>query len=274
MTVKVSFQLVPQHGDIKPMRDAWVKAEELGVDRIYTADHFHTQVFSDDVFEKAAETKISSGKNFEAMTIQAAMAATTSRVEIGCIVHANSYRNPNLTADMARTIDHISNGRFVLGMGAGYMQPDYDEYGYEFGTAKTRMLALQRDMPIIRARFEKLNPKPTRHIPLLIAAMGEKIGMRIVAEHADIWHIYGPAEKIAAKYDTLKSICREIGRDPAEIEMTTNYVPNMFKSETAHETPDTYLKLGAGEICILGLGPDWDLGLLKETLQWRKNLKK
>ena len=154
MTVKVSFQLIPQHGDMKPMRDAWVKAEELGVDRIYTADHFHTQIYSDDVFEEAAETKISSGKNFEAMTIQAAMAATTSRVEIGCIVHANSYRNPNLTADMARTIDHISNGRFVLGMGAGYMQPDYDEYGYEFGTPKSRMLALQRDMPIIRARLE------------------------------------------------------------------------------------------------------------------------
>jgi probable F420-dependent oxidoreductase len=271
MSVKVSIQLVPQHGDMKRMREAWMEAEGLGVDRIYTADHFHTQVFTSEVIETGARvpTKTAPGKNFEAMTIQSAMAATTNRVEIGCIVHANSYRNPNLMADMARTIDHISGGRFVLGMGAGYLQPDYEAYGYDFGTAKTRMLALQRDIPIMKARFQKLTPPPTRHIPMMIAAMGENIGMRIVAAHADIWHIYGLPDKIAQKYETLKGLCREIGREPAEIEMSTNYAPNLGSYEG---DPDTYLDLGAGEIVILAVGPDWDFGLLRETLAWRKRL--
>ena len=268
--VKIGVQLAPQHGDMAPYRKAWLQAEAEGVDRIYVADHFHAQIITKEVYDTAAPPPpVFGGKNFEATTVQAAMAATTTRAEIGCLVHANSYRNPNLMADIARTIDHISGGRFILGMGAGYLQPDYEEYGYELGTPKSRMQDFARAMPIIKARFDKLNPKPLRKIPILIAAMGEGIGMRIAAEHADIWHLYGELDKMAEKIEVMKRLCKEIGRDFNEIEIMTNYVPYAVKTGD----PDSYLKLGVTHIANTIFGPDWDLGPMRELLQWRNSLK-
>jgi probable F420-dependent oxidoreductase len=269
MAVTVSLQLAPQYGDMARMRDAWVEAEALGVDRLYTCDHFHAMVVTTEVMHGAHAEVPQSGKNFEATTVQAAMAATTTRAEIGCIVHGNSYRNPNLMADIARTIDHISGGRYILGMGSGYLKPDYDAYGYDYGNQATRLHDLARALPIIKSRFEKLNPPPLRKIPLLIASAGEKIGLKIVAEHADIWHAYGARPELARKTEILERYCRDIGRDPREIEFATHYLPGDMVPDA---DPDAYIAMGFEHINLVNFGPDWDLGALRELLAWKKNL--
>jgi probable F420-dependent oxidoreductase len=267
--IKIGIQIIPQMGDMPLMRHRWLEAESLGADVIYTCDHFNAQQIDREAVSGHAHTKTQDrGKNFEGIVIQAAMAATTTRAEIGCIVHANSYRNPNLMADMARTIDHISGGRFILGMGSGYLKADYDDYGYEYGTQKSRLEDLARDIPIIKARFEKLNPKPLRKIPLMIASMGEQIGMRIVAEHADMWHVYGHIDQIRHKIEVLKGLCAEIGRDFNEIELTTFYMPHVLGAEAGD--PDKFVELGIRHIITATQGPDWDFGVLLELLAWRK----
>lgn len=270
MTTTIGIQLPPQHGDMKKLRNAWMEAEALGVDRIWTCDHFHAQQVNSEDYNEGQIVTALGGQNFEATAVQAAMAATTSRVEIGAIVHAIGFRNPNLLADIARTIDHISGGRFILGIGAGYLQPDYDEYGYPYGTQKERVLDMARCIPVIKARFDKLNPKPLRKIPLMIASMGENIGMRVVAEHADIWNVVGNTEKIRAKCDVLKRLCAEVGRNYSDIETSTFCIPQV--DPTAD--PDVlHGELGMKHIIAFTTGPDWDLGPLRELLAWRDNLR-
>ena len=269
MQIKIAVQLIPQFGDMALMRDKWMECEALGVDVIYTCDHFFPMEVNPDVVAGAVHAKQPDNKNFEGTTIQAAIAATTSRVEIGCIVHANSYRNPNLMADISRTIDHISGGRFILGIGSGYQQRDYEEYGYEYGTTKSRLLDLKRDLPIIKARFDKLNPKPLRKIPIMIASMGEQIGMRIVAEHADMWHVYGFKDQVTHKTEVLRKICDEMGRNFDEIELTTFFMPHLLGAD---DDPGVYLDLGIRHIIYPIQGPQWDLSGLHDLLAWRKSL--
>jgi probable F420-dependent oxidoreductase len=271
VSITIGLQLAPQFGDMKDMRRAWEEAEALGADVLYSSDHFHAMVLDSDQANRTTHGeeygKITYGKNFEGTTIQAAMAATTTRPRIGAIVHANSYRNPNLMADIARTIDHISGGRFILGMGTGYLKQDYDEYGYPFGTQKERSLAFARDIPIIKARLAKLNPPPLGKLPLLIASMGP-IGMRVAAEHADMWHVYGPIEKIHEKKEAFFRCCKEVGRNPDDVELVTYYFPQMLGRD---DDPSIYPKAGIRHIVLVTQGPDWDLGQLRELLQWRKS---
>jgi probable F420-dependent oxidoreductase len=261
----VGVVLAPQFGTMQKLRRAWEECDALGVDRIYTADHFHAMVAPKLTAEGTETTGSLEHENFEGGSIESAMAVTTRRAEIGCLVHCIAYRNPNLLADIARTVDHLSGGRYVLGLGAGYLKEDYDEYNYRFGTAGERLRELEAGIAIIKNRFLKLNPQPMRHIPLLIAGLGEKVTLRLVATHADIWHGYGPIEALRHKAGVLDEWCRKVGRDPHTIERATFYVPALLNDAT----PEDYLAAGFTHVVLFGLGPEWDLSLVREVLKWR-----
>jgi probable F420-dependent oxidoreductase len=251
--IRVGVQVQPQHADFDQMRKAWREAESLGADTIFTWDHFFPLYGEPD------------GKHFEGLTSLAALAASTERAEIGALVFCNSYRNPQLLANAHSTIDHLSGGRVILGIGAGWFQRDYDEYGYEFGTAPDRLRALRRDLPLMKARLAKLNPPPAHEIPFLIGGAGEKVTLRLVAEHAQMWHSFGDADVYRQKSEILAEHCAKVGRDPSEIERVWGVRENIV------ESADSLADAGVDHITI-GIGGDgrgYDLGSFRELLQWR-----
>ncbi|MBI5160542.1 MAG: LLM class F420-dependent oxidoreductase [Micrococcales bacterium] len=257
--IRIGVQLQPQQADYAQFRDAVARAEDLGVDVIFNWDHFFPLYGDRD------------GKHFESWTQLAAIAEQTSRVQFGALVNCNSYRNPDLQADMARTIDHISAGengvgRFIFGTGSGWFERDYDEYGYEFGTAGSRLDALARDLPRIRSRWERLNPQPTRHIPILIGGGGEKKTLRIVAEHADIWHSFSDPETLTRKLGILREHGEAVGRDVSEIELSTELGDqDRAYADQLHALGTTLFTFGIG-------GPDYDLEKVPAWIAWRDEL--
>ena len=253
MPIRVGVQVQPQHADFAQMQKAWRQAEELGADSIYTWDHFYPLYGEPD------------GKHFEGATSLTALAASTERARIGALVFCNSYRNPQLLASIHSTIDHLSGGRVVLGIGAGWFERDYDEYGYEFGTAPQRLKALGRDLPLIKERLRKLNPPPVGEMPIMIGGGGEKVTLRLVAQHAQLWHTFADPDTYTHKSEVLAEHCARIGRDPATVERVIG-----AQSRIEHHA-DELADAGVDELTLgVGGGPDgYDLGQLRELLQWR-----
>ena len=251
MRVKIGVQVRPQHVEFDAMRRAWREAEELGVDTIFTWDHFFPL------------NGPPAGHHWEGMASMACLAETTERAEIGALVCCNAYRNPELLADAHRTIDHMSGGRVILGIGAGWFQRDFDEYGYEFGTAPDRLRALGEALPRIRSRLGRLNPAPVGDLPIMIGGTGPKVTLKLTAEHASIWHGFGPPEEWAKSNAILDEWCERLGRDPAEIERSVTVRGDNF------QRLDDYVAVGA-TFLVAGLdGPAFDLTDLKTLVAFR-----
>lgn len=198
-------------------------AESTGWDGIWYADHFMPN-------EENVDQPI-----HEAWSILAAIAASVPRVRIGPLVAGNTYRNPALTAKIAATVDHISGGRVVLGLGAGWQENEHEKYGFEFSTVKGRLDRLDEAVEIVisllsnnRTNYQgdhytildaPLDPKPVQtKIPLMIGGGGRKRTLRTAAIHADEWNYWGMPSDIAELCQVLDAHCDDVGRDPAEIE--------------------------------------------------------
>ena len=240
MRPRIGVHLHPQATTMEALLAASRRVEEAGLDSLWTWDHFFP------LYGDPEE------RSFEGWTTLAGMAMVTSRVALGHLVLCNSYRNPELLADMARTLDHLAGGRLTLGIGAGWFERDYTEYGYEFGTAPDRLRDLGSALPRIRSRLAQLKPGPVGPLPLLIGGGGEKVTLRLVATYADAWNGFGPPETFGHKNGVLDRWCEEVGRDPADIERTV-----LIEVEDAGRLEE-YVAAGAQHV-IVGLRDPFDL---------------
>ncbi len=246
--LRIGVQLHPQATTMAALRTAWEAADALQVDSIFTWDHFYPLYG-----EPSAE-------HFEGWSILAAMAATTSHAQFGMMVTCNSYRNPELLADIARTVDHISGGRLILGIGAGWFERDYTEYGYEFGTAPERLKALGAALPRIKERLAKLNPAPLGDLPILIGGSGPKVTTRLVAQYAQIWNGFGTPQEAKANSDIIDTHCANLGRNPDEIERSVLVAPGT--------DPLAYFALGLTHVIYM-VGSPFDLDPLAKAVAIR-----
>jgi F420-dependent oxidoreductase-like protein len=213
----------PQAGaSVKTLLDRAEMAERLGYHSFWLVDHFWTIGMPDvDLLE--------------AVTMMSAIAARTERVRIGTLVLCNSFRNPALLAKSLTTIDHISNGRLEVGLGAGWMEQEYRAYGYEFPSVGTRLRQLEEGLQILKAMFTESranfkgryytvtdapnNPKPVQkpHPPIMIGGAGEKVMLRLVAKYADRWNCPAGYRDFKKTLGVLHEHCRAVGRDPKDI---------------------------------------------------------
>src|SRR5690242_18001335 len=207
---KVGVTIHPQQCTMQELREAWRRADELGVDSIWFWDHFFPLYGNPD------------GNHFECWSLLAAVALDTKAPQIGPMVTCAGYRNPDMLASIAATVDQLAGGRLVLGLGAGWFERDYDEYGYDFGEASDRVRTLREALPRIKRRIARLRPGPAGPMPILIAGSGEKVMLRLVAEHAQMWNTIGTVDEFTRKSAVLDEWCAKVGRDPREIERTAN----------------------------------------------------
>ena len=262
--IRIGVQLQPQHATYAA-HPAGLRAtpRRSASTSIFTWDHFFPLYGAAD------------GAHFECWTVLAAWAEATSRVEIGALVTCNSYRNPQLLADMARTVDHISDGRLILGIGSGWFERDYDEYGYEFGT---------RRRPARRAR-----PRPAAHQGALGEAQpaadprhpGAHRRWRRAQDAADrrragrhLARLRPARRRSRTSTPCSTSGARKVGRDPAEIERSSGVSPKPGRlpggrRATTPPAPQALHDVGT-RLFTVGLGgPDYDLGPVRDLVAWR-----
>jgi len=236
---KVRFALFcPQVGlPFAAIRERAQLAERLGFDSILFVDHMWARGMPD-------------VDHLEAWTVMSATAAVTERLEVGALVLCNSYRNPALLAKMAASLDQVSNGRLVLGLGAGWMDEEYRAYGYPFPPIGERLDQLEEGLEIVTRMLAEPrtswrgkhyavedapnNPKPVRRPrpPILIGGGGEKRLLRLVARFADIWNCPNNcAAELPRKLEVLRGHCAALGRNPADITVSEQCIITIGRDE-------------------------------------------
>ena len=225
--LKTGILLWSQAATWPEMLDAAKRVDRLGYDHLWTWDHLYA-IFGDPY-----------QPIFEGWTTLGAWAMATEQTRLGLLVGANTFRNPGLTAKLAATLDHISDGRGILGIGGAWFELEHQAHGIEFGSSIGKRLdwmdeavAAMRTVldggsafspPDGRYAFDDLRHQPLpvqRRMPIMIGGSGEKKTLRTVAKYADMWNAMGPLELMAHKVDVLKRHCDDVGRDIAEIEFT------------------------------------------------------
>ena len=216
-----------QYTDWPSLLEAGVRADRLGFDSLWTWDHLYP-IIGD-----------SHGPIFEGWLTITAWAQATERIRIGLMVGANGFRNPALVAKMITTLDHVSNGRAILGIGGAWFEEEHRDFGIEFGDGPPdRLRWLGEALPIMRGILDGTEPSATgpryfskhtrnlpppiqAHLPICIGGGGEKVTLKLVAKYGDMCNIGGGLETVRRKEAILRQHCENIGRDPAEIERTS-----------------------------------------------------
>jgi F420-dependent oxidoreductase-like protein len=237
--VKVGALLWSQHTTWPALLEAAQAADRLGYDTVWTWDHLYPVVGDEH------------GPIFEGWLTLAAWAQATQQIRLGLMVGANTFRSPGLTAKMVTTLDHISGGRAILGIGAAWFEPEHRGFGIPFGDGfPERLRWLGESLPIIRAMLDgqtptahgerytveaaRNDPPPVQaHLPILVGGGGVSVTLKLVARYADANNIGGGVENIARKDRILVQHCEDIGRDPAEIERTSGLGPLVIRDSRA-----------------------------------------
>ena len=273
--MKFGAQLWSQRTTWPEWRDAAIAAEAAGWDSVWTWDHL-LAIFG------PWEQPI-----FEGWSLLVAAGALTSRVRLGLMVGANTFRNPGLTAKLATTLDHVSGGRAVLGIGGAWFEREHEAFGIEtwgsgFGERLDRLdeavMLMRRLLDGERFSHEGrfyhftdglCEPRPIQqHLPILIGGSGPKKTLRTTALRADAWNTSGTVEEVRTKLDTLHQRCAEVGRNPAEIELTISF-PIIIRDDPREAGKVYAASLAANNTTDMGsvpliLGPP---SLLAETLR-------
>jgi len=234
---RFGLQLWSQHTDWAGFRDAALRADERGWDSVWTWDHL-LAIFG------PWEQPI-----FEGWMVLSALGPITTRVRLGLMVGANTFRNPGLTAKLATTLDHVSEGRAVLGIGGAWFEREHEAFGIEFTTVGERLDKLDEAVMLIRrlldgerfsheGRFYTFvdalcKPRPLQpRLPILVGGSGPRKTLRTVAMRADAWNTSGTLEEVEGRLGILGEHCADVGRDPATIEKTISF-PILLRDDRA-----------------------------------------
>lgn len=239
--MRFGLQLWSQQTSWPAFRDAALRAEGAGWDSVWTWDHL-LAIFG------PWEQPI-----FEGWSVLNGLAPVTSRLRLGLMVGANTFRHPGHTAKLATTLDHLSGGRAILGIGGAWFEREHDAYGVDFGASVgERLDRLDESVMVMRrlldgerfsheGRFYKMHdallaPRPIQaHLPILVGGSGPRKTLRTVARRADAWNTSGTVEEVQAKLDILAEHCSDVGRDPATIEKTVSF-PVILRDDPADAT--------------------------------------